>query len=111
MNRFVAISFFALLNANAWSQDKKGDGDLHFHTEISFDTRLIGTGLTMHDTFLVARGECILSNTGQPVQLIRPLDFLAITEHAEMLGLATTMRGSDPRLVTAECRCKAARSS
>ena len=38
--------------------------------------------------FGFARGERILSNTGQPVQLIRPLDFLAITEHAEMLGLA-----------------------
>ena len=46
-----------------------------------------------------ARGERILSNTGQPVQLIRPLDFLAITEHAEMIGLATTMRQSDPRLL------------
>ena len=70
-------------------------GDLHFHTEISFDAGLIGTSLTMHEAFRVARGEKITSNTGQPVQLIRPLDFLAITEHAEMLGLATAMlRGS-----------------
>ncbi|PRY19514.1 uncharacterized protein DUF3604 [Aliiruegeria haliotis] len=74
-------------------------GDLHFHTEISFDAGLIGTNLTMHDAFRVARGEKILSNTGQPVQLVRPLDFLAITEHAEMLGIATAVRGSDPRLL------------
>ncbi|MHA3980622.1 DUF3604 domain-containing protein [Halovulum sp. GXIMD14794] len=74
-------------------------GDLHFHTEISFDAGLIGTSLNMHDAFRVARGERIISNTGQPVQLIRPLDFLAITEHAEMLGLATAMRTSDPRLL------------
>lgn len=74
-------------------------GDLHFHTEISFDAGLIGTSLKMHDAFRVARGERIISNTGQPVQLIRPLDFLAITEHAEMLGLATAMRTSDPRLL------------
>ncbi|MXU66033.1 DUF3604 domain-containing protein [Oceanomicrobium pacificus] len=75
-------------------------GDLHFHTEISFDAGLIGTSLDMHDAFRVARGEKIISNTGQPIQLIRPLDFLAITEHAEMLGLATAMRTSDPRLLS-----------
>ncbi|WP_068113155.1 DUF3604 domain-containing protein [Tropicimonas marinistellae] len=74
-------------------------GDLHFHTEISFDAGLIGTSLTMHDAFRIARGEKIVSNTGQPVQLVRPLDFLAITEHAEMLGIATAIRGSDPRLL------------
>lgn len=77
-------------------------GDLHFHTEISFDAGLIGTSLDMHDAFRVARGERIISNTGQPVQLIRPLDFLAITEHAEMLGLATAIRTADPRLLADE---------
>ncbi len=74
-------------------------GDLHFHTEISFDAGLVGTSLDIHDAFRVARGERIISNTGQPVQLIRPLDFLAITEHAEMLGLATAIRAGDPRLL------------
>lgn len=77
-------------------------GDLHFHTEISFDAGLVGTSLDMHDAFRIARGEEILSNTGQRVQLIRPLDFLAITEHAEMLGLATAIRTSDPRLLADE---------
>ncbi len=77
-------------------------GDLHFHTEISFDAGLVGTSLTIHDAFRVARGEAIQSNTGQSVQLIRPLDFLAITEHAEMIGLATAMRSSDPRLLADE---------
>ncbi|MCT8159083.1 DUF3604 domain-containing protein [Pseudoruegeria sp. SHC-113] len=74
-------------------------GDLHFHTEISFDAGLIGTSLNVHDAFRIARGEKIRSNTGQPVQLIRPLDFLAVTEHAEMIGLATAIRKSDPRLL------------
>ena len=73
-------------------------GDLHFHTEISFDAGLVGTTLSPHEAFRVARGEEIISNTGQRVQLVRPLDFLAITEHAEMLGLATAIRTSDPRL-------------
>ncbi len=77
-------------------------GDLHFHTEISFDAGLIGTSLNIHDAFRVARGEKIISNTGQPVQLIRPLDFLAITEHAEMLGLSTAIRTSNQNLLQDE---------
>ncbi|NRB00940.1 MAG: DUF3604 domain-containing protein [Rhodobacteraceae bacterium] len=77
-------------------------GDLHFHTEISFDAGLIGTSLDMHDAFRIAKEEEILSNTRQRVQLIRPLDFLAITEHAEMIGIATAIRSSDPRLLNDE---------
>ena len=77
-------------------------GDLHFHTELSFDAGLVGTTLSPHEAFRVARGEEIISNTGQRVQLVRPLDFLAVTEHAEMLGIATAMRTSDPRLAQDE---------
>ena len=68
-------------------------GDMHFHTDLSFDAGLIGTTLDAHDGFRMARGEQVVSNTGQPVQLIRPLDFLAITDHAEMIGLAPAIRG------------------
>ena len=74
-------------------------GDTHFHTEVSFDAGLVGTTLDIHDAFRFARGEKIRSNTGQPVQLIRPLDFLAITEHAEFNGLATGLRESSPTLL------------
>ena len=74
-------------------------GDSHFHTELSFDAGLIGTSLDAHDGFKVARGEKVISNTGQPVQLIRPLDFLVITDHAEMLGMATAIRESSPILL------------
>lgn len=46
-----------------------------------------------------SRGEKVLSNTGQPVQLIRPLDFLVITDHAEFIGLAPQLRSSAPELL------------
>jgi hypothetical protein len=75
-------------------------GDTHFHTEVSFDAGLVGTTLDIHDAFRLARGEKITSNTGQPVQLIRPLDFLAVTEHAEFNGLATGLRESNPLLLS-----------
>jgi hypothetical protein len=74
-------------------------GDTHFHTELSFDAGLVGTSLDVHDGYKVARGEKVISNTGQPVQLIRPLDFLVITDHAELLGMATAIRESSPILL------------
>jgi hypothetical protein len=74
-------------------------GDTHFHTELSFDAGLIGTSLDVHDGFRMARGEQVISNTGQPVQLIRPLDFLVITDHAELIGLASAIRESNPLLL------------
>jgi hypothetical protein len=74
-------------------------GDTHFHTRVSFDAGLIGTRIDWHEAFRVARGEKVTSNTGQPVQLIRPLDFLAITDHAEFNGLVPGIVDSDPVLL------------
>jgi hypothetical protein len=74
-------------------------GDTHFHTNLSFDAGLVGTRLTMDEGYRFARGEKVISNTGQPVQLIRPLDFLVITDHAEFVGLAPMVQRSDPLLL------------
>jgi hypothetical protein len=74
-------------------------GDTHFHTNLSFDAGLVGTRLTMDEGYRFARGEKVISNTGQPVQLIRPLDFLVITDHAELIGLAPMIQESNPLLL------------
>lgn len=74
-------------------------GDTHFHTNLSFDAGLVGTSLDVDDGFRFARGEKVMSNSGQPVQLIRPLDFLVITDHAEFIGLAPMIQRSDPALL------------
>jgi len=74
-------------------------GDTHFHTNLSFDAGLVGTRLDVDAGFRFARGEKVISNTGQPVQLIRPLDFLVITDHAEFIGLAPMIQTSDPILL------------
>ncbi len=74
-------------------------GDTHFHTNLSFDAGLVGTRLTMDEGYRFARGEMVISNTGQPVQLIRPLDFLVITDHSELIGLAPMVQRSDPLLL------------
>ncbi|MCZ6835078.1 MAG: DUF3604 domain-containing protein [Planctomycetota bacterium] len=74
-------------------------GDTHFHTNLSFDAGLVGTSLDVDAGYRFARGEKVISNTGQPVQLIRPLDFLVITDHAEFIGLAPMIQSSDPDLL------------
>ena len=74
-------------------------GDTHLHTELSFDAGLVGTTLTADEAFRFARGEKVISNSGQPVQLVRPLDFLVVTDHAEFIGLAPMIHGSHPGLL------------
>jgi len=74
-------------------------GDTHFHTNLSFDAGLVGTSLGVDEAYRFARGEKVISNSGQPVQLIRPLDFLVITDHAEFIGLAPMVHSSAPELL------------
>jgi len=62
--------------------------DLHLHTNLSTGAYLQGTvAVSPEDAFRFARGETILADSGQQVRLRRPLDFLAVTDHAEYLGL------------------------
>ena len=79
--------------------DKVLFGEMHLHTKYSPDAGLIGTTLDVDDAYRFARGEMILSNTGQRVQLIRPLDFSIVSDHAEYIGLAPMIRNSDPVLL------------
>ncbi len=58
-------------------------GDTHAHTILSMDDGFLGTTLGPDEAFRYARGDEMLSNTGQRVKLQRPLDFLAVTDHAE----------------------------
>jgi hypothetical protein len=74
-------------------------GDMHIHSNLSPDAGLLGTSLSAGDVYRAARGETVMSNTGQPFRLVRPLDFLVLTDHAEAMGLAPMMRSSDPLLL------------
>ncbi len=77
-------------------------GDMHIHSNLSPDAGLLGTSLTAEDVFRAARGETVMSNTGQPFRLVRPLDFLVLTDHAEAMGLASMIRESNPLLLASE---------
>jgi hypothetical protein len=77
-------------------------GDTHHHTSFSVDGGMIGNKNDPHVSFRFARGEEVISNTGQPVQLIRPLDFLVVSEHAEYLGIADLLDRADPALLATD---------
>ncbi len=63
-------------------------GDLHVHTEYSFDAFAFGSLATPRDAYRYARGEPIPHPAGYDIQLDRPLDFYAVTDHAMFLGVA-----------------------
>ncbi|MEK9820951.1 MAG: DUF3604 domain-containing protein [Gammaproteobacteria bacterium] len=62
-------------------------GDLHIHTSLSFDSYIFGNRLDVETAYRVARGEEAAIATGEVVSLTRPLDFAAVTDHAEGFGL------------------------
>ena len=82
--------------------DKVFFGDMHIHSNLSPDAGLLGTSLTAADVYRAARGETVMSNTGQPFRLVRPLDFLVLTDHAEAMGLAPLIRESSPVLLSSK---------
>jgi hypothetical protein len=61
-------------------------GDLHVHTTYSFDAFAFGTVATPDDAYRFAQGEAIEHPAGFEVQLRAPLDFYAVTDHAQFLG-------------------------
>ncbi len=61
-------------------------GDLHVHTAYSLDGYSIGTLATPFDAYRYAKGEAIAHPAGFEMQLSRPLDFYAVTDHAMFLG-------------------------
>jgi hypothetical protein len=74
-------------------------GDTHLHTAFSPDAGLIGATLTPDDAFRFARGQRVISSTGIPARLRRPLDFLVVSDHAENLGLPSAVAQDDKELL------------
>lgn len=76
-------------------------GDLHVHTSVSFDARSLGMMGTPDHAYRFARGEPIglapfdsNGNGGRQTRLETPLDFAAVTDHAEWIG--EVVNCSDP---------------
>ena len=70
-------------------------GDLHIHTSFSPDAFAVGNRTLPDDAYRFAKGEQTLHAAGYPVQLHRPLDFAAVTDHSEYMGVLPQL--ADPQ--------------
>ena len=73
-------------------------GDQHTHTAISVDAGTM-CQLGQEDAYRFARGEEVTATTGTRAKLSRPLDWLVISDHAEMYGLMPQLLKGDPTIL------------
>jgi hypothetical protein len=74
-------------------------GDQHLHSAWSADAGMTGATLTPEDAVRFARGEEVVSNTGQPVKLSRPLDWLAVSDHSDGMGVIAELKAGNPEMM------------
>ncbi|MCP5432984.1 MAG: DUF3604 domain-containing protein [Alphaproteobacteria bacterium] len=79
-------------------------GDLHVHSAASYDSFLFGNRVTPREAYRFARGEEITLYGGRKERLARPLDFVALTDHAEGFGMvARCTDEASPAYTTPVC--------
>ena len=74
-------------------------GDTHLHTSYSMDAGAFGARLGPVEAYRFARGELVVSSTGVPAKLSRPLDFLVVADHSDNMGFFPALIGGDPNLL------------
>lgn len=70
-------------------------GDLHIHTSWSFDAFVSNVRTTPDDAYSYGKGVTISHVSGRPIKLDRPLDFMAVSDHAEYMGAMMQMLDKD----------------
>ena len=80
------------------AQTKVLFGDLHMHTSWSFDAFTFKTTATPDDAYNFAKGAALAHPSGGVYRLNRPLDFLAVTDHSEFIGVMAAMRDPESPL-------------
>ena len=90
---FVAAACVPVM-AQESSERRALFGETHIHTVWSFDAYMFSTRATPDDAYAFAKGKALKHPLGQTYQLKRPLDFMAVTDHAFYMGSMAKM--SDP---------------
>ncbi len=73
-------------------------GDTHLHSNVSADAFTLGSRMDPATAYRFAMGLPVTNEAGQTVRLRAPLDFLAVTDHAEYHGVFPLVEQRDPRL-------------
>ncbi|MDA9131514.1 DUF3604 domain-containing protein [Gammaproteobacteria bacterium] len=91
-------------------------GDLHVHTALSLDANTQGTLNTPDDAYRYAKGQSLYlqpyssdGTSSRSSRLNKPLDFAAVTDHAELLG-EVRMCLDDKSSKYSSLQCKAYRN-
>ncbi len=96
---FVAVLSASMLTQQADGEDRKAlFGELHMHTQFSFDAYLFNTRATPDEAYEFAKGKPLKHPLGKTYQLSRPLDFMAVTDHGFYLGVFKKMADPSHRL-------------
>ncbi|MDP7640382.1 MAG: DUF3604 domain-containing protein, partial [Candidatus Hydrogenedentes bacterium] len=90
----VALSGSAMAEPGAGADRKALFGELHMHTQWSFDAYYLGTRATPDDAYEFAKGKPLQHPNGKTYRISRPLDFMAITDHGKFLGVFARMGDS-----------------
>lgn len=69
-------------------------GDLHVHTNMSFDAYIGGASTSPDEAYEFAQGNEI-EIFGMNVKIDRPLDFAAVTDHSEFMGELYSVQHAD----------------
>lgn len=75
-------------------------GDTHLHTSMSLDARAFGNTLGPEEALRFARGEEVVSATGEAAKLSRPLDWLVVADHSDAMGTMVEIARGNPQLLT-----------
>lgn len=75
-------------------------GETHVHTSFSFDAYIYNVRATPDDAYRFARGEAIQHTSGELIQIARPIDFMAVTDHAEYLGILPHLAAASQESLT-----------
>ena len=75
-------------------------GDTHLHTSLSMDAGAFGNRLGLDEAYRFARGEEVVSSTGMPVRLSRPLDWLVVADHSDNMGFFPDLFAGKPNILS-----------